>query len=368
MAFNLFHEGRVDASGECIGCRDCPVCDDCNNGIDCDPACPNCIPDFAGTLNFSMSDNNIAELNNLSVTAGAFVTVTPGNVKPGITTVTAQTVDGVFVNRFNVVVRDTDFVAVPAVESGTNHTVALRPDGTVWTWGRNNYGQLGNNTSHETDITHTPVEVMTANPAYDGIDDTIEPYIPLEGIRQIAVGPNHALALDAEGNVWGWGYNANGQLGLGDIVNRYVAVQVTGDEFEDANILMIATGDNHTLALEDNGTVWAWGRNAEGQLGDGSRGDGGNRRTTPAPVVRGMAASRTTRDGAYAINPNGNSFVIDNVIEIAAGGNNSAIIRSNGVVYVWGSGVYGQLGSGDMIDRLSPSQPINGEFNNAQNI
>ncbi|MBN1755579.1 T9SS type A sorting domain-containing protein [bacterium] len=138
------------------------------------------------------------------------------------------------------------------------HTLALKDDSTVWAWGRNGYGQLGNGILFDQ---WTPVQ-------------TLGPYGSghLEGISYLATGIEHSLALHSEGTVWAWGDNYFGTLGDNTSVDKPWPVQVHGPDDVGylTDILKIATGHRHCLALRSDGTLWAWGRNTKGQLGDGT--------------------------------------------------------------------------------------------------
>ena len=135
---------------------------------------------------------------------------------------------------------------VTSVAAGDAHSLALRSDGTVWSWGNNQYGQLGDGT--------------TVNRSVPG------PVSGLTNIRAIAARYLHSLALKNDGTVWAWGYNADGALGDGTTTNRSVPVQVSVID----RIVGISAGVEHNLALRNDGTVWAWGLNARGGLGDGT--------------------------------------------------------------------------------------------------
>jgi len=137
---------------------------------------------------------------------------------------------------------------VIAVSAGSwgYHSVALKADGTVWAWGNNSAGQLGDGTTVQKS---SPVQVSS-----------------LTGIVAIATGSDHVVALKSDGTVWAWGQNDYGQLGDGTTTNSNVPVQVSGL----AGIVAIEAGDSHSIALKSDGTVWAWGKNGNGQLGDGT--------------------------------------------------------------------------------------------------
>jgi len=182
------------------------------------------------------------------------------------------------------------------VAAGDYHTVALKSDGTVWAWGRNLYGQLGDGTSTQQ---LAPVETQG-----------------LSGVTAVACGANSTYALTSDGTVWAWGNNAYAQLGDGTQTDQFLPVQVLGL----SGIVAIAAGEVHGLALAADGTVWAWGNNSAGQLGDGTT----NMEMSPIeiPTLTGM-------------------------IGVGADGNHSAAVMSDGTLWCWGDGLDGQLGIGD---------------------
>lgn len=178
------------------------------------------------------------------------------------------------------------------------------PDGTVWTFGRNDNGQLGDGTIRDK---LTPVQVL-------GLSDVIA----------ISAGGLHTIALKDDGTVWTWGSNIYGQLGDGSAANRRTtAVQVISLR----DVIAIAGGGYHSLVLKSDGTVWTWGNNVYGQLGDRTR----TSRNTPVQVR-----------------------FLGGVTAIAGGGYHSMALESNGTVWTWGYNKYGQLGVGDRDDRSIP--------------
>jgi hypothetical protein len=125
---------------------------------------------------------------------------------------------------------------VMAIAAGYYHTLALKKDGTVWAWGENAYGELGNGTNTDSNL---PVQVSG-----------------LSGVTAIAGGEYHSLALKSDGTVWAWGDNSYAALGIKPYLPfSDVPVQVSGL----TDVLAIAAGSNHSLALKKDGTVWAWG-------------------------------------------------------------------------------------------------------------
>jgi alpha-tubulin suppressor-like RCC1 family protein len=151
----------------------------------------------------------------------------------------------------------------------------------------------------------------------------------------VAVGEGHYLALTSDGRVWTWGDNATGQLGDGTTTGRDTPAAVPGL----SGIVAIAAGGagnlaggmslGHSLALKSDGTLWVWGSNAAGQLGDGTK----TNRLSPVQVPG-----------------------LSNVAGIAGGGLHSAAYLSDGSLWTWGNNQHGQLGDGSTIERLSPVQ------------
>lgn len=131
-----------------------------------------------------------------------------------------------------------------AIAAGSAHTISLKTDRTLWTWGDNGFGQLG-------------------------LSDTmVNSWIPIQvGTESdwltIAAGTSHTMSLKTNRTLWTWGYNNYGQLGLGDTLDRWTPVQVGYD----SDWLIIAAGRYHTISRKNNGTLWAWGYNSNGQLG-----------------------------------------------------------------------------------------------------
>ena len=150
----------------------------------------------------------------------------------------------------------TELKDITAISAGLDYTVALKDDGTVWAWGCNGDGQLGDGTTTNRAY---PVQVKSNASTY------------LENITMISAGSDHTVALKDDGTVWAWGYNYSGQLGDGTTTSRYYPVQVMSDSTTELkDITVISAGTNHTVALKDDGTVWAWGNNDYGRLGDGT--------------------------------------------------------------------------------------------------
>ena len=217
---------------------------------------------------------------------------------------------------------------VSALSAGQQHSVAVKQNGTVWAWGDNTQGQLGDGTTEQR---ATPVQVFDPN----------DPTGCLTGVTDISSGTayglnviGHTLALKQNGTVWGWGNGYEGQLGDGEQVLRSAPVQV--EHISDptgylTNIIAIGAGDVHSIAARADGTVWAWGNNGYGQLGDGS-------------TTRRLTAVQVTG--------------LSDVVAVAAGENHSVALKQDGTVWAWGNNSYGQLGDGYWAQRITPVQVV----------
>ena len=217
-------------------------------------------------------------------------------------------------------------------------TIALKADGTVWSWGYNVNGQLGNNSTADS---LTPVQVLGGESGTQYLTNVV----------QIAAGGGYdggnryfALALRANGTVFAWGNNTYGQLGNGvtgnpsdaNSDNFLTPVQVlggvTGDTYLE-NITQIAAGPQFAMALDKSGNVYTWGRNNVGQLGNNST----ENSNTPVRVSGGLAYT----------------MYLENVVQIAAGGDwvdtgvrdFAVVLRKDGSVMTWGSNSDGQIGN-----------------------
>jgi alpha-tubulin suppressor-like RCC1 family protein len=234
------------------------------------------------------------------------------------------------------------------IASGLNHSLAIDANGALWAWGDNQLAQLGDG---DLNATNWPVQVSgmtnsvvavaggsgsssgnyeisvavkadgtvwTWGSKYEGSDE-IHTVIPtqVEGLTNViavAAGVQHFLALSIDGTVWAAGSDNLGQLGDGMAGGGDTPVQVSGL----SNIVAICAGDNHSLALDTNGCVWAWGLNESGQLGDG-----GTEAANGLPVL-----------------------VFSNAVQIAAGANHSLVLDNESNVWAWGNDGSGQLGDG----------------------
>lgn len=237
------------------------------------------------------------------------------------------------------------------IAAGQSQALALRSDGSVWTWGTNLVGEMG-------------------------ISNLTGSYFPLRisgvsNVTGIAAGWQHSLAVENNGTVWAWGANNGGELGNGNN-NSAVPVQVSGI----TNAVAVSGGFAHSLALLSNGQVMAWGTNAQGQLGNGTY------NSTNQPIfVTGLTNAIKVVAGGYhsvALDASGvvwcwgygydgeignghNNFtptpvaVLSNIVDIAAGAKHSVALKNDGTVWAWGYNGNGQLGLGNTIATNVPT-------------
>jgi alpha-tubulin suppressor-like RCC1 family protein len=221
--------------------------------------------------------------------------------------------DGTTTNRSSPVSVVGGFTDWCQVSAGATHGLGMRCNGTLWAWGSNSHGQLGDNTPS---TRSSPVSVV------GGFTDWC----------QASAGYCHNLAVRTNGTLWSWGYNGlDGRLGDNTLFTRSSPVSVVGG-FTDW--CQVSAGGSHNLAVRTNGTLWAWGRNVNGRLGDGTT----TSRLSPVSVVGGFT------DWCQA----------------SAGSAHSAAIRTNGTLWTWGRNFDGDLGDGTTVDKSSPVSVIGG--------
>ncbi len=207
------------------------------------------------------------------------------------------------------------------VAGGNVHTCALASDGTVFCWGYDNDGELGDGAP--TVFRTRPVRVLAA------------PGVPLSSIVEIATGGYHTCARKADGTVWCWGRNGEGQVGAPEmsLIPHAVPVLVLTSKGgpPPRDVVQLAAGYTYTCARKKDGTAFCWGYNGDGQLGDGLF-ETEAQRPWPAPVLGSTGVPLT------------------GVAQIAAGMKHTCAVKVDGTVVCWGQNDSGQLGDGTMAE------------------
>ena len=196
------------------------------------------------------------------------------------------------------------------VTLGPRNALAIKNNGTLWAWGFGNQAQIGDNT----------VNISRSSPVQIGA---------LTTWSNIAVGAYSSYAIRTDGTLWSWGDNTNGALGTNNpsVLQQSSPVQVGAL----TNWLQVAAGPYCCFVVKTDGTLWAWGRNSSGQLGDGTT----INRSSPVQI-----GSLTTWASVSA------RQVLPNALAVT----------TSGALYSWGDGSQGQLGSGAVVSRSSPAQ------------
>ncbi len=201
---------------------------------------------------------------------------------------------------------------VRSVATGEIFTLALLDDGSVWGWGRNQSGQVG--TGESMNQYNRPVLI-------EGLADVVH----------LAAGQEHALAVTADGDVWGWGFHEFGQLGIDAGGEWRLATPTRLDGLQ--GDLSVAAGSDHSFALDANGQLWAWGRHDFGRLGDGST----EHRFAPVEITG-----------------------LSDVVGVDGGHLFSIAVTADGAVWTWGDNRYGQLGDGTVGGNRPLPGPVDG--------
>lgn len=242
----------------------------------------------------------------------------------------------------------------------------IKTDGTLWSWGRNAQGQIGDGTSVNKS---SPVQTISGGNNW----------------LQVSAG-NCTTAIKTDGSLWGWGSNAYGQLGDSTIVDKSSPVQTIS---RGNNWVQVTSNFGQSPAgIKSDGTLWTWGRNIEGELGDGTT----NNRSSPAQTIAGGTNWSQVSDGQFlkgaiktdgtlwvwGFNTNGQlgdgTFISKsspvqtisggtNWKQVSAGTGNFGAIKTDGTLWTWGTNNYGQLGDGTSVGKSSPVQTISGGTN-----
>ncbi|MCL2504184.1 MAG: cell wall-binding repeat-containing protein, partial [Coriobacteriia bacterium] len=194
------------------------------------------------------------------------------------------------------------------VSAGNWHSLGIKEDGTLWAWGHSGWGRLGIGSSGGSNSKNAPAKI--------GADKW----------RTVSAGQNHSFGIKEDGTLWAWGVSSHGQLGIGasgdDKIERSpVPIGAETDRWRTAS-----AGQLHSFGIKRDGTLWAWGVNSYGHLGDGTGGDETDANDKNAPVQVGAGAGRW--------------------ITVSAGNAYSLGIKGDGSLWAWGSNSHGRLGIG----------------------
>lgn len=194
--------------------------------------------------------------------------------------------------------------------AGTNYSAGLLGNGSLYTWGRNNYGQLGLG-------------------APSGNIYTQPTWVNISQVKAIACGDEYMMAIRADGTLWAWGYNGQGNLGNNSTTHRFSPIQVGLSNGTSTNWVSVSAGGAHSAGVRSGGRSYTWGYNANGQLGDNS-------------TTRQLAPKQLTL-------PQSN-----HIVDIAVGGSHTLAVTVSGELWAWGANSSGQVGDNSTTQRLTP--------------
>ena len=199
--------------------------------------------------------------------------------------------------------------------AGDKHCAAIKTDGTLWTWGRGTEGQLGNNT-----VTNksTPVTTFAGGTNW----------------KQVSTGGYYCAAIKTDGTLWTWGDGGNGQLGTNTVTNKSTPVTTFAGG---TNWKQVSSGDDHCAAIKTDGTLWTWGNSSKGQLGDNTV----TNKSTPVTTFAGGT----------------------NWKQVSSGRDHCAAIKTDGTLWTWGYGNFGPLGTNTVTDKSTPVTTFAGGTN-----
>lgn len=255
------------------------------------------------------------------------------------------------------IIGDHKFVHIAKGNYGSTSSHALKEDGSAWSWGRNDYGQLGDNTRT---YRSSPVSVVGNH-----------------SFIQISSGFFHTIALKENGEVWAWGGNTAGQLGTGNLNSYSSPVMIIGEH----SFKCACAGTSFSIALKNDGSVYSWGDNSSGELGDNTN----TNKSSPIPIVGNHSFISITTGSVYSLalrkdgiawgwGNNASSRIGDGTstnrsspvslagghsyIQISANGTFGSGLKEDGTAWTWGLNVHGQLGVGDTTLRATPTSVI----------
>jgi len=201
------------------------------------------------------------------------------------------------------------------VSCGAGHIAATKTDGTLWLWGRNSFGGIGDSTL---DTKSTPVTTFSGGTNW----------------KQVSCGGVFTAAIKTDGTLWLWGYNLFGGLGDNTLTNRSTPVTTFAGG---TNWKQVSSGGYHTAAIKTDGTLWTWGYNARGELGDSTL----VTKSTPVTTFAGGT----------------------NWKQVSGGDSHTAAIKTDGTLWTWGSSAYAQIGDNTSVTKSTPVTTFAGGTN-----
>ncbi len=225
------------------------------------------------------------------------------------------------VNTYQLIYMDFEQDPYLSLSVHGHYVIATDASGSMFGWGRNTYGQLGIGTNENQD---GPISLNGQFPLLDQ-----------ETIDEIITGESHAFALTSQSRLFAWGYNAQGQLGTGDNINRFSPVDITTSFSLDSNdfIISVSAGGNHSVVATDKGRVFTFGHNTYGQLGNGTN----THSHLPFEITSNFSLSEE-----------------DQIESVHTGHSFSLAISKSGRIFTWGNNNDGQLGDNSRNGRTLP--------------
>ena len=253
---------------------------------------------------------------------------------------------------------------VVSIATGSSHSAAVTKDGTLYMWGANNNHCLGDNV---TTTAHSPIKVSGSNSL-----------IPENSVKSVSLGYQHTAVILTDGSLYTWGYNNCGQLGNGNTGSTYLPQKIM------ENVKSVSLSYSHSAAITTDGSLYMWGSNDNGQLGNGTT----NNSSSPIKIMDNVKSvslgyahsAAVTEDGVLYVwgfgthgqignNTYSDNYrahtelspvkIMENVASVSLGNHHSAAITTDGNLYVWGHNYYGQIGDGTTTRRTYPVKIAN---------